>query len=130
MFRILFSVLFPVSAFVRYWLEFDGDYGQTDLLWGGLVSVILAAAIFAYFAIAVKIERFSAVWNIGVFVVLSFACIGWMILNAEIQPIISRSWGAYMLYFAIWIPIVHVSAKGWHKRLSSKQAAEVEPDAT
>ena len=91
MLRVLFAVLFPAFAFIRYWREFDGGYSQVDLLWGTLVSVTLGVAIFAYFPMAVKIQRFSTAWNIGVFVMIFFTCIGWMMLNAEFQPITVRS---------------------------------------
>lgn len=84
-------------------------------MWGAVVAITLAAAIFLYIPAGKKIERFSAVWFIGLFIVVLLVAKGLFMYESEHMPDAYRAWGDYMLFFAIWIPLIHTIAEQWDK---------------
>ncbi len=114
--KIFASVLFPLIAFHGYWREFDGAYADMDLLWIGVVMVVLGTAIFMYFPIANKIETFSPAWFLGLLILVNFVVGGWIMTDPYFLPlpIAHRAWGEYIFIFGLLIPIIHFLALKSH----------------
>ena len=92
--------------FHHYYRGFDGAHSGIDLLWGGLVSIVLFVPFFMYFRIAKKIENFSPAWFFMWTIAVSLFAFG-IALEQSPFPITFRAWGAYMFAFSIFIPWTH-----------------------
>ena len=97
--RLLFCVI-PLSSFA-YWLMLPykngGPYSDTELLWGGGVTIILTVAAYLYSRMHKRIENFSIAWALVVSLGSSLFLVGLIIQN-----VIGYDWGAYMWFIALW----------------------------
>lgn len=107
--KLILSVLHSLLAFHSYWRAFDGAYSDMDLLWGGVVTVVLSMAIFMYEPVAKKIQTFSFAWFFGLLIVINLLVGGWIISDPYFLrlPLVYRAWGEYMLMLGILLPITH-----------------------
>lgn len=112
--KLFVSIFFPLLAFRVYWAEFDGAYTNMDLLLGGVVTVALCTAVFMYFSIANKIERFSPAWFFALLIVVNLVVFGWIISSLFSLPIAYRAAGMYMLSFGLLLPMIHFVALKSH----------------
>ena len=102
--RLWYSVVLPLGGFVFYWAEIGrGNLGgggnpysgtATDLILGALVTIILIIALWLYFPLSRKIERFSPAWSFGITCGTGFCLIGLMMDNIG-----GYAWGAYAFLF-------------------------------
>lgn len=117
---IVGSVGYPLLAFWIYWQAFDGDYTETDILWGVVVTVILASAIYLYFPIAKRVEYGSIIWFFGLFAMICLLALGTVLVGFWTHwiidiPVAERARGEYIMYFAIFMLVIHVIAKAQDK---------------
>ncbi len=117
--RIFFSALFPASAFSNYWRGFGGEGSGMDFLWGAIVTMILAAAIYLYFPIAKKIKGKIAWLIIWLSAMIGLIAAGQIMYDTAFEQDWYRTWGDYVLFLFIWIPAIHVMALGWGKSAKS-----------
>ena len=106
--RLWFSVGLPLFSFVFYWADVgrrnlgsgDNPYSgtATDLMRGAFVTIVLIVALWLYFPVSEKIERFSPAWSFGITCGTSFFFIGLMMQNIG-----GYAWGAYAWFFFLWI---------------------------
>lgn len=106
--RFWYSVVLPSGSFVFYWAAIGrGNLGgggspysgtATDLILGALVTIILIIALWLYFPLSRKIERFSPAWSFGITCGTGFFFIGLMMDNIG-----GYAWGAYAWFFFLWI---------------------------
>ncbi len=96
-------------AFRSYYREFDGAHSGMDLLWGGLVSIVLFVPFFMYFRIAKKIENFSPAWFFMLTISVHLLVFGFLLGTGIIFDFGIRyvAWGAYMYPFGVFIPMTH-----------------------
>ncbi len=118
--RIVGSVGYPLLAFWIYWKAFDGGYTETDILWGVVVTIILASAIYLYFPIAKRVEYGSIIWFFGLFAMICLLALGTVLQGLWTHwiidiPVAEQAWGEYIMYFAIWTPIIDMIAKAQDK---------------
>ncbi len=108
--RLSIPVVYSLIGFYNYWWAFDGAYTGMDLLWGGLVTGVLAVAVFMYFPIAKKIENYSPAWFLGLLISVNLFVGGWIISDPYFLrlPVVHRAWGEYMFAFGILMPIIHI----------------------
>ncbi len=102
----ILAIGYTLIPFHSYWRAFDGAHSAMDLLWGGLVSIVLVIAIFMYFPVAKKTEYFSPAWFFMLTIAISLLTfgIGLDLLRLSIAYV---AWGNYMFTFSIFIPIIH-----------------------
>ena len=114
------STFYPLFSFSSYWRAFDGNYTGMDVFWGTSVTIALAIAIYLYFPIAKKIEHGSIIWFLGLLTTICLFALGsvlsglwthWIFMT----PVKEEAWGEYIWFFAIWIPTIHLIAKGQGK---------------
>lgn len=107
--RLSVSIGYSLICFYNYWRAFDGAYTKMDLLWGGMVTVVLSMAIFMYEPVAKKIQTFSLAWFFGLLIVTNLLVGGWVISDPYFLrlPLVYRAWGEYILMLGILIPIMH-----------------------
>ena len=108
--RLWYSVGLPSGSFVFYWAAIGrGNLGgggnpysgtATDLILGALVTIILIIALWLYFPLSRKIERFSPAWSLGITCGTGFFFIGLMMDNIG-----GYVWGAYAWFFFLWITV-------------------------
>ena len=103
--RISFSVTYPLISFSRYWITFD-DNTAVDMLWGGMVTLFLALAIYLYFPVGSRIERGSLIWFFGMFTAVILFTSGLLLSDAEFMSDVYRAWGNYIWFFALWMPVI------------------------
>ena len=127
---IVGSLGVPLVAFWSYSSVYYGDYAGTDMLWGVVVSVAFALAIYLYFPIAKKVERGSLIWLLGLFAIISLFAFGVVLIGFGTHyilmiPAAEQAWGNYMLSSAFGIPAIHVGAKAQDK--GQDQLREIAP---
>ncbi len=104
--RLILPVLYAPIGFFNYLATFDGAYTNVDLLWGGVIAVVLGVAIFMYFPIAQKIDHFSPAWFFVLLIFLGLLGLGW-VLSSTHFPLPYTAWGNYAFSFAVLIPVIH-----------------------
>lgn len=117
---IVGSLGVPLVAFWSYSSVFFGDYAGTDMLWGVVVSVAFALAIYLYFPTAKKVERGSLIWFLGLFAIICLFALGVVLSGFGTHyilmiPAAEQAWGNYMLSSAFGIPAIHMGAKAQEK---------------
>lgn len=118
--RIFLSLLYPLIAFWQYWYALDGNYARDDMLWGAVVTIAFALALYLYFPVAKKIENGSGIWILGLFALILLLSLGldWMgiglsdtVLNVMQVPVAREAWGQYIVYSVIFTATFHWLAK-------------------
>ncbi len=117
-----FRFFFPLMAFWQYWSAFDDDYAREDILWGAIVTLAFALALYLYFPIAKKVQNGSIIWILGGFtlILLLSLALNWtgiwprlsdVVLNVLQFPSSREAWGLYLMYFVIFTPTFHYIAR-------------------
>ena len=68
------SLVFPLLSFSGYWRSLDDAYSASNLLWGALVTIILAVSLYLF--LEKKPERFSLAWAVGISVGFGLFIVG------------------------------------------------------
>ena len=102
--RLAIAICFPLLSLWQYWTRLDDNYNTTQLLLASSVAIVVATIIFLYAPIAKKVERGSPAWVLGLLATLSLGTLGFIYDD-------TTTWGWPVLFFAIWMPVVHVCCK-------------------
>ena len=108
--RLILSVCFPLLSLHAYWRDLDGNYSGMQFLWGLVIAIIATVAIFLYVPVAKKVERGSVVWTFGLLFAIFVPAV--VILGSMGE---TKIWGRAVSFFALWIPVIHISAQRWDK---------------
>ncbi|MXY08201.1 MAG: hypothetical protein F4058_04700 [Rhodothermaceae bacterium] len=107
------SLVFPLLSFSGYWRSLDDAYSASNLLWGGLVTLILAVSLYLF--LEKKPERFSVAWGVGISVGVGLIIVGLVWSSSESSSDIYRAWGDYMWFFGLWTAVIILSMPKEHK---------------
>ena len=123
------SLAIPVFSFSGYWRSLDDAYSTTNLLWGALVTIILAASLYLF--LEKKPERFSVAWGVGISVGIGLFIIGLAWSSSEHNSGLYGAWGDYMWFFGLWTAGISLSVPKEHKpyRWSFFKRVRLEEDA-
>lgn len=100
--KIGFALVYPMITLWIYWrrLARQDEYALEEMLLASGVALFVAVGIFLYVPLAKKVRRGSPVWIVGI------ALITGLIIVGATQE--GRTWAWPLLFFAIWMPVIHV----------------------
>ncbi|MCY3614796.1 MAG: hypothetical protein OXH03_06840 [Bacteroidetes bacterium] len=107
------SLVFPLLSFSGYWRSLDDAYSASNLLWGALVTIILAVSLYLF--LEKKPERFSLAWAVGISVGFGLFIVGLVWSSSESSSDIYRAWGDYMRFFGLFTAGISVAMPKEHK---------------
>ena len=106
--RLALSVTHPLLALWLYWGRLHGDYSTNQLLLASAIAIVVAAAIFLYVPIAKKVERWSIAWWLGLMAIMF---LGATAITIKLLYEAHRAWSDAVIFFTIWIPVIHGTSK-------------------
>ena len=105
--RLLISVSFPAISLVVYWGRLDGIYATDHVLVAVAVAIAVAIGIFFYAPLAKRVERGSVAWNLGLGISVMIVVFGLV----SIWTAQDMTWRLPVVFFSIWIPVIHIACR-------------------
>ena len=110
--HLIFSSTIPLVSFWSYSKELGDDYSVANLVWGGVVTVILIVVL--YVLCESGIERYSPAWGIIISLGLGFVMIG-LTLSSRMMTGLLYAWAEYMWYFGLFGFLSFIAMPKKHK---------------